>query len=202
MEFALPTKTHIHRNIPKVAFYRKTTISTRIKDQFVHIIDKITFAYKLAPETIQIPRTPDVAEIHIFEITLKQKEIPKQALQTIDRSIPYPILFVLQYQEEQSFAMISTHIPEKPLYISDWGANPHFEFSGATLEILYQNLVRSFLPTYQTSQPIEQQLTQDIQRQKLEREISSLKSKIRKTSQFKEQVELNRRVRELEELIK
>jgi Domain of unknown function (DUF4391) len=54
-------------------------------------------AYKLAPETINLPAKPDVPEIEVFEIALKLPDVNHSVLRCIDKAIPFPILFVLRY---------------------------------------------------------------------------------------------------------
>jgi len=57
----------------------------------------ITWAYKLAPETINLPAKPDVPEIEVFEIALKLPDVNHSVLRCIDKAIPFPILFVLRH---------------------------------------------------------------------------------------------------------
>jgi len=64
---------------------------------FVDQVESITWAYKLAPETINLPAKPDVPEIEVFEIVLKLPDVNHSVLRCIDKAIPFPILFVLRH---------------------------------------------------------------------------------------------------------
>ena len=72
MDFLLPKQAYVHRTIPKNTFFGKTAISTKLKKEFTDQIQKITWKYKIAEDTIGVAGTPQVEEIQIFEIQLKE----------------------------------------------------------------------------------------------------------------------------------
>jgi len=100
MNFNLPKNTLVDKFIPKNKFFSKTILNSKIKDDFTNQIKKITWKYKLSPETISVNKTSKVEEIQIFEIELKNKTTPNNILQVIDRLIPYPILYIFTYEND------------------------------------------------------------------------------------------------------
>ena len=93
MMIDLPESAKVGRIIAKEKFYGKTDTAT--KNLFQNEIARITWEYKLAPETINLP-AKHWPEIEVFRITLKNYELPTKVLKVIDSAIPYPILFFVE----------------------------------------------------------------------------------------------------------
>ena len=66
----LPKTCEVNRFIAKKKFYEHTNMSETIKNSFVNDIEKITWDYKLAPDTLNLSKTDNVIEIEIFTINL------------------------------------------------------------------------------------------------------------------------------------
>lgn len=69
----LPEKCYVNRFLPKKIFYEKVEVSSGVKDEFVNLVERITWLYKLSPETIVITKTENIEEIQIFQIDVKEK---------------------------------------------------------------------------------------------------------------------------------
>ena len=100
MELKLPGNAYVNKFIAKSKFYERATLSTKLQNEFIKKIQKITWKYKLADETIGIFKTENVTEIQIFEIELKEQIIPQNVLKVIDKSISYPILYIFTLSTE------------------------------------------------------------------------------------------------------
>ena len=95
--FAWPSKAAVARPLAKAKLYAHAKPSAALRALFVGQVESITWAYKLAPETINLPAKPDVPEIEVFDIALKLPDVSHSVLRCIDKAIPFPILFVLRY---------------------------------------------------------------------------------------------------------
>lgn len=95
--FAWPSKAVVARPVAKAKIYAHAKPTDALRALFVDQVESITWAYKLAPETINLPAKPDVPEIEVFEIALKLPDVNHSVLRCIDKAIPFPILFVLRY---------------------------------------------------------------------------------------------------------
>ncbi|EKD97127.1 MAG: hypothetical protein ACD_23C01056G0001, partial [uncultured bacterium] len=96
--FAWPSKAVVARPVAKAKIYAHAKPTAALRALFVEQVESITWAYKLAPETINLPAKPDVPEIEVFEIALKLPDVNHSVLRCIDKAIPFPILFVLRYE--------------------------------------------------------------------------------------------------------
>jgi hypothetical protein len=104
--FQLPLSTHVNRVIPKNAFDQFT--DTKEKKDFVDKIDKIRWLYKIATDTTNLP-PGEVVELQVFEISLRKRDEIPGLIKVIDRSIPYPIIFILTFGEELMFSLSKKH---------------------------------------------------------------------------------------------
>ena len=94
--FGLPESTLVNRFIPKDKFFKKTSMDSKLKQQFTNEIEKITWTHKISPDTLNITKDDTLEELQIFEILLKDRDISKAVLRHIDNSMPYPIIYILR----------------------------------------------------------------------------------------------------------
>ena len=90
-------QTAVSRPVAKAKIYAHAKPSAALRALFVEQVENITWAYKLAPETLNLPAKPGVPEIEVFEIALKLPNVSHSVLRCIDKAIPFPILFVLRF---------------------------------------------------------------------------------------------------------
>jgi hypothetical protein len=198
--FDLPISTKVQRVIPKNAFDKYT--NTKQKKLFTDIINRIVWTHKLSTETTNLA-SKEIKEIQVFKIELKVKEDIQTLLDIIDKSIPYPIIFIIKYIEEMS-VVISTKHPH-PLNednsIIDWTfksgwfkiqENKYIINLKSNLDTVYKDICiqLSGKPEF-NKKPLSKIVEYQKQVNELENEILRLKSGIAKTKQFNKKVELN-----------
>ncbi|HBQ6958111.1 TPA: DUF4391 domain-containing protein, partial [Klebsiella pneumoniae] len=93
--YAWPKQAAFGRVVPKSKIYEHATASAALRERFVQQVEQINWAYKLAPETVNLPATPAVAEIQVFRLGLKGASLDHEVLKAIDRAIPFPLIFEL-----------------------------------------------------------------------------------------------------------
>lgn len=81
------------RVIPKNKIYAHAGANTALKDLFVREVDQIVWSHKLAPETVNLATTKQVAEIQVFRITARTATLDRDVLRAIDKAIPFPLIF-------------------------------------------------------------------------------------------------------------
>lgn len=97
MLFAYPQAAKFGRVIPKNKIYEHADARAALKERFVAEVDQITWAYKLAPETINLGGSDAVPEIQVFQVKQRGDTLSEDVLRAMDRAIPFPILFELVY---------------------------------------------------------------------------------------------------------
>lgn len=102
--FVYPPQAALNRTLPKSKIYGHAKPGRGIRERFVAQVSDIVWKYKLAPETLNLPARGAVAEIQVFEITLKTGELSEDVLRTLDKAIPSRLLFEIRFEERVRFA--------------------------------------------------------------------------------------------------
>lgn len=213
-KFKLPHNALVNKFIAKTRFYERVSLSSKLQNEFIKKINKITWKYKLAEDTIGISKTDSVTEIQVFEIELKEQVIPENVLKVIDKAIPYQILYQFVYKDNLAYGItlkgsILRTMPEKEsasarnYYFSQWNEDLSFDFTGIDLEKVYQKLIKAFINNEAKNQSdFAAIIDADDKIKHLEKEIETLGKKIKKEKQFNRKVELNKSLLERQRQLK
>lgn len=88
-----PAAAAFGRVIPKRKIYEYAGANTALKDRFVREIEQITWTHKLAPDTVNLPATDQLAEIEVFRLDARTELVSTDILRAVDRAIPHPLMF-------------------------------------------------------------------------------------------------------------
>lgn len=208
--FSFPPQAKVGRVVAKNKIYERVSVSSTLRDKFVAQVEQITWAYKLAPETINLSARGCVVEIQIFDIALKTAELDEEVLRAIDRAIPLPIIFQLHH--EQRTRMVATFKRPSEADASKWVIDGYFAGVWLTadterhplpvaldLQGLYEQLLRSLLPQpARLGEGLPEQLQRLAQLRGLQNEQRKLETRLHKEIQFNRKIELNAQLRELQ----
>ena len=191
-----PKSALLKRVVPKTRIYERAQASKALKEKFVTQVDQITWRAKLAPETINLHATKSVPEIQVFRITLKIDTVHDDVLKAIDRAIPFPILFELEYEGQTQIAaaykrpseadaakwVLSDHLR------SDWLPADTFRSQlpvALDLGVLYEQILTALMPIVpQTAESLSARMDRTHALKSKEREIGQLKNKLKRETQF------------------
>lgn len=194
--FDYPEKARLKRIVPKAKIYDAIGASAALKDRFVREVDQITWAYKLAPETINLNPTKGVPELQVFHITAKGHEVHDDVFKAIDRAIPFPIIFeVLSEGQRQVVAarkrpseadhtkwVVSDHL--RGPWVSEEAVRAPLPFA-LNLGRLYEQILTALMPLEaDAEEDIEERLARLDEIRAKERDIERLKSKLKRETQF------------------
>ena len=193
-ELKLPDNAIVNKFVAKTKFYEKASLSSKLQNEFIHKIQKITWKYKIAENTIGISKTDNVTEIQVFEIELKEQVIPGNILKVIDKAIPYQILYQFVYKDNIAYGItLKENNIGQNYYFSEWNEEIIFDFTGIDLEKVYQKLIKAFIPDDVKNQgDFNTIIDTDNKIKRLEKEIATLDRKIKKEKQFNRKVDLNK----------
>lgn len=208
--FSFPPQAKVGRVVAKNKIYERGSVGSILRDKFIAQVEQITWQYKLAPETINLPSRGGVVEIEIFDIALKTAKLDEDVLRAIDRAIPLPIIFQLHH--EQRTRMVATFKRPSEADACRWVIDGYF--AGAWLAAdnerqplpvaldlygLYEQLLRSLLPRRAwPGESLPEQLQRLAQLRGLQDEQRKLEMRLHKEIQFNRKVELNAQLRELQ----
>ena len=192
----LPRTTQVNRRVAKEKLYQNAALAPQTREMIKDQIDSVFLRNKLADSTMAISAGETVAEIQIFEIQLRQRELDKRVLPAIAKAIPYKILFILVFGDEAQLWIEAAGM----FYNTDWQPLGGFalKFEGLNLDAVYENLARQISGgRLGTEGDIEEAVDRDKQRQRLEHDIAALEKKLLREKQFNKQVELNGELKRL-----
>lgn len=208
---AWPDKAKVNRAISKSKFYEHGAINARLKELFVKEVEQVTWLYKLASETINLPTKDDVAEIQVFGIQLKTPKLSHEVLRCIDGAIEHPILFELYHGELMQMVAcfkrprggdVGGKLLLSEYFGTDWRPveSPRADLpTSLNLHALYERLLRRLiqLPA-RPREPLRALIDRLGNIRALERELDKAISSLEKEKQFNRKVELNATARKLQ----
>lgn len=200
-----PAAAKLGSRVPKEKFYEHGTVTVAVREKFVAEVQRITWLYKLAENTINLAGSDAVPEIQVFQIHAKSNDVSELVLTAIDKAIPFPIIFEIIHDEgdERSIRMVAAHkqlgagTPTLSAYYSTGWQPADAERQplpiAITLSALYTALFDPLIPV--SARPGEEMSTVAARLQtirKLEREIAALERKLRTEPQLNRKIELRR----------
>ena len=214
-QFAWPAQAAVNRPVPKTKIYAHAKPTAALRALFVDQVESITWAYKLAPETINLPAKPEVPEIEVFEIALKRPDVSHSVLRCIDKAIPFPILFVLRF-EGQSQPVAAYKRPfdaaqhqkgqVSQWVVGDYHAAPWQKEGIARLGLpvaldlqgLYEQLLRQhFAAPARADESLRDQLDRLAALAAKQVAVAKLEARLNAEKQFNRKVEINAQLRTL-----
>ena len=205
--FNLPKQTQVNKSIPKNAF--DSYINSKQKKLFVDIIERIRWTNKLSVETINL-EGKEISEIQIFEVALRQKDNIEKLLEIIDKSIPYHIIFVLNFEDQVKISVAQKHLhpTNENNAVIDWTFKSEWlnkdlikyqlNLKGTLDSVIKDFCIQLSGKKEDVDLSLNELVEKESQIEKLEKEINKLKSQIKRTKQFNQKVELNALLRQRE----
>ncbi len=207
--FTYPPQALFDRVIPKSKIYAHAKPGKAVKALFVSSLGEIVWKYKLSPETINLPARHGVSEIQVFDLSLKTPELHPSVLRTIDRVIPFPILFQLTHGDRIRFAASWKRPSEadaakwviEASYLTPWqaasDARPPLPVA-LDLASLYEQLIRRHLPLPpRPGESLKEQVARILAIEAKEKACQQIESRLNREKQFNRKVELNGTLRSL-----
>lgn len=207
--FDFPPQAQVGRVLPKSKIYQHGRIGAALRERFVRQVEQITWQYKLAPETINLPARAGIEEIEIFDLALKSDALDEGILRAIDRAIPLPIFFLLHHG--QRTRMAAAYKRPSAAEAGKWVIDGYFagEWLPAAaarhplpvaldLHGLYEQLLRSLLPQLaRPGESLPEQLERLTRLRSRQNDYGKLEIRLHREKQFNRKVALNAQLREL-----
>jgi len=225
MNYGLPKNTQIDKNMPKKFFYDHGGFNVKEKDFFTKSIKKITWLYSLKTNNINVASYKDdekeFIEIEIFKVELKSGSKIQKISEMIMQLIPYPILIEFELEGKSAFAVERQRINK-----NDSTKNTIEEINITNFEIMDKDFEKelnftnfrytNFLDMYSDLYHViilkiaedkgikiynyDSDLNDIIKQVNLvQDEINIERNKIQKETQFNRKVDLNIRIKKLEQ---
>lgn len=205
--FDYPRAAAFGKVLPKNRIYERAKVPARVKQLFVDQVERITWAYKLAPETTNLDAGAAVSEIQVFRIVLRQKSLDIDVLRAIDKAVAFPIIFELSHGKSRKVVAAYKRPSESDsnkwvvseYFGTDWGPDTGARAalpSAVSLETLYARLLEALLPESGASQePIDARIERMEAIRGKQREVRRIKARLAREKQFNKKVAINAELR-------
>lgn len=223
----IPAACKVDNVIYKKLFYENGVLSAADKKLFSEGIEKITWRYSLKPDNCFVKSYKDAAreygEVELIEVALTRQAGERRIAEIIMRTIPYPMLLVLQCENQAQLWAAhqrssqndsEKNVLEEPV-CTGWMDSAEFEALRAELDFrtlrhgnfyeLYSDLVdRISIHNAQCIIHNCENLTGEQARQLLakqqatEAKIAALRAELKRETQFNRKVEINMEIKRLE----
>jgi hypothetical protein len=222
----IPASCFIGNTIYKKLFYENADLSTNDKSLFTDVIGKITWAYCLKPETINVPPfkddVRDYPEIEVIEVSVDKDYRLKRIAEIIMRTIPYPMLLIFKWEDKKQLYVAHQRVSQsdsskntiEEFISTDWLDGDSALFARLDIKqmrftnfyALYSDIVDAIsIYNLSTIMATDINITGvearelSAQIEDIEQEISSLRAKLKKENQFNRRMELNIEIKKLEQ---
>lgn len=202
----LPDSALTSVSIPKEKFYKVGGVDYSLRQLFVGEIEKVTLRAVIAPRTMNVSGgTYD--ELDVIEVLLKDRELSKKVLETIDSVIPRPILFAIVRPNGETKYAVSYKEPHTKdihkskiiqYYETSWGASA-LTLTGNSVKSVYIGFLQQIDPTFDQTKPIAEAVQDTKQREKLQKQINLLNQRITSEPSVAKKQELARQRHQLEQ---
>ena len=208
-QYKFPENAYFGKVLPKSKIYEHASPSSAVKNLFVREVEKITWSYKLSPETINLPAKGDVQEIQVFTIELKTGSLKHEVLQAIDKAISSPILYILKYENQVRY--VAAYKRQSEADKSRWVVSSYFETDWMSADVksvsipvvldlptLYYYILKSIISlTARQNETINELVSRSESLSIMEREAAKVEVRLEREKQFNRKVEINAELRNI-----
>ncbi len=193
----LPKSTEITKQLPKKAIYTKFNMNTAAKDKFDSEISKIVIVNEISPTTTTLEKGNEVSSFFVLLVSLKKKEFSDNIIVQLSKLIPQNILFILEFDGKCKLAVYRTKLIQSEWISSD---KCTIQLNGLNIDTVWENIIVQIGSIQiESGNTLDEQISVDEKRQKLQKEIDRLEKQARAEKQPKKKFELVQEINNLQE---
>lgn len=191
----LPKATELNKKLPKTAVYAKFQMNTAEKAKIDADISRITIVNEVSAAKVNIAPGEKVQAFFVLQVVLKRREFNERTLIVLSKLIPQNMVLLLEYDGQAKLAVYHTKLLQTP-----W-SDPetlYLAINGLDMDAVWENVIAQIGGIQvQEGNTLDQQLAQDEQKAKLEKEITRLQKQLWAEKQPKKKFELLQKIKRL-----
>ena len=192
----LPKATELNKKLPKTAVYAKFQMNTAEKAKIDADISRITIVNEVSAAKVNIAPGEKVQAFFVLQVVLKRREFNERTLIVLSKLIPQNMVLLLEYDGLAKLAVYHTKLLQTPWKDPD---SLSLAVEGLTMDAVWENVIVQIGGIQvQEGNTLDQQIAQDEQKAKLEKEIARLQKQLWAEKQPKKKFELNFKIKELQ----
>ena len=192
----LPKATELNKKLPKTAVYAKFQMDTAEKAKIDADISRITIVNEVSATKVNIAPGEKVQAFFVLQVMLKRREFNERTLIVLSKLIPQNMVLLLEHDGLAKLAVYHTKLLQTPWKDPD---SLSLAVEGLTMDAVWENVIVQIGGIQvQEGNTLDQQISQDEQKAKLEKEIARLQKQLWAEKQPKKKFELNFKIKELQ----
>lgn len=204
-----PKSTFVGKFLAKEQLYKRDVVDGALKQSLIDDIAKITIEYNLSSRTLNVESGNIFPEITVLKLVLKHKEFNEKLLNAIDKSILSSyVLFILEFEGEQllsiAFKDKTTTVSVSKRWNTEWSDSHSLSINGSTIDQIYRGFLEQIsngLVSGNNTEQIKDSVIQDLERDKILKQIAKLEQKLHSENQLNKQIEIKHKISALKEKI-
>lgn len=192
----LPKATELNKQLPKSAIYAKFQMNTAAKERIDRDISRIYIVNEISAAKVNLQEGVEVKSFFVVSVILKRKDFDEKNIIMLSKLIPQNMVMVLEYGDKAKLAayrgklMQTEWLPKDKLSI---------ELKGLDLDAVWENVIVQIGGlTIVQGRTLDEQISIDERRSKLQKEIDRLERLARAEKQPKRKFELVQQIRRLQ----
>lgn len=188
----LPDSCYIGKIIPKDNF-------KNCKDELTRKIERIRYMYLINDKTSNYNQTEDQNSIVVISLSLKDDVTIENIIKEIEKSINYNIIYEIEYNSQIKYGFY-----DGKFFTTNYEDEASFNLLANSVEDLHENIKKQILGTLKSSLSSEELVQNNLEIERLIKEIEKLESLRKKEKQMNKKNLLRKEIkilnRELEGL--
>lgn len=191
----LPKATELNKKLPKTAVYAKFQMDAAEKAKIDADISRITIVHEVSASKVNIAPGEKVQAFFVLQVALKRREFNERTLIVLSKLIPQNMVLLLEYNGQTKLAVYHTKLLQTPWKDPD---SLSLAIEGLTMDAVWENVIVQIGGIQvQEGNTLDQQIAQDEQKAKLEKEIARLQKQLWAEKQPKKKFEIVQRINTL-----
>ena len=191
----LPKATELNKKLPKTAVYAKFQMNTAEKAKIDADISRITIVNEVSAAKVNIAPGEKVQAFFVLQVVLKRREFNERTLIVLSKLIPQNMVLLLEYDGQAKLAVYHTKLLQTPWSDPD---TLSLAINGLNMDAVWENVIVQIGGIQvQEGNTLDQQIAQDEQKAKLEKEIARLQKQLWTEKQPKKKFEIVQRINTL-----
>ena len=184
----LPKSTELNKPLPKTAIYAKFQMNGAEKAKIDADISRIVIVNEVSAGKLNLAPGEKVQTFFVLDVVLKRKDYNEKTVVTLSKLI----VLVLEHDGLAKLAVYHTRLLQTQwLKLSELS----LDIKGITMDTVWENVIIQIGGIHmQNGNTLEQQIAQDEQRKKLEKEIARLEKLAWAEKQPKKKFELAEKI--------
>ena len=191
----LPDRTLRSISLPKKAIYEKFSLSASEKVSFDADISRMHIAAELSPATLSVEEGAEILTIFVVHIALKKEAYNDRNILLLTKLVQQKMVLVLEYEDKVKLA-----VHHSRLHSTQWKQKDEavLELNGLNLDKIWEGIVTQIGDfTLAYGNTLSEQVQQNEQSRKLEKQIATLEKAARAEKQPRKKYELVQQIKAL-----